>query len=111
MVLSASSESIYQTKQNRARGSSIRHRSQRSSSRRNKENGSGSFRRKNSSKKAITENVFTLKFQNNSVIDSAQNRTQVVSYGDIPMVFNMKNLHSIQTEQEHSSRDQNFPSI
>lgn len=58
--LSASSESIYQTKHGRSRGS-LRHRPHRTSSRRNKENGSGSFRRKNSFKKtnvlAITENV------------------------------------------------------
>lgn len=58
--LSASSESIYQTKHGRGRGS-FRHRPHRTSSRRNKENGSGSFRRKNSFKKsnvlAITENV------------------------------------------------------
>lgn len=58
--LSASSESIYQTKHGRGRGS-LRHRPHRTSSRRNKENGSGSFRRKNSFKKsnvlAITENV------------------------------------------------------
>lgn len=58
--LSASSESIYQTKHGRGRGS-LRHRPHRTSSRRNKENGSGSFRRKNSFKKsnvlAVTENV------------------------------------------------------
>lgn len=60
--LSASSESIYQTKQNRSRGNSIRHRPHRVSSRRNKENGSGSFRKKNSLKKsnAFNDNVKSL---------------------------------------------------
>lgn len=110
--LSASSESIYQTKYNRSRGNSIRHRPHRTSSRRNKENGSGGFRRKNSFKKPsvliINENVNKLNctvnnnisesnsnlnvdkvlkvnFQNSSpIMDSSQNKSQIVSFGEMP---------------------------
>lgn len=112
--LSASSESIYQAKYSRSRGSSIRHRSHRTSSRRNKENGSGSFRRKSSFKKSsvlvITENVKKLNctvnassmgsnstlnggkvlkvnFHNSGpMMDNAQNKTHTVTFSEMPIV-------------------------
>lgn len=68
--LSASSESIYQTKSNRSRGNSIRHRSHRISSRRNKENGSGSCRRKNSFRKSGTNNESVKNLSNTIKISS-----------------------------------------
>lgn len=124
--LSASSESIYQIKYNRNRGNSIRHRSHRVSSRRNKENGSGSFRRKNSLKKANTSNdnaktlsssnngangdkILKVNFQNNSpLIDSAQNKSHVVSFGEMPTVVKVtpktKSQLSIPMEQTYSRK-------
>ncbi|XP_031640026.1 unconventional myosin-IXa isoform X2 [Contarinia nasturtii] len=99
--LSASSESIYQTKSSRSRGNSIRHRPHRVSSRRNKENGSGS--RRNRIQLAINDSVKNLgntpkntsgnssgtnddkilkvNFENNSpIMDRTQNKTHVVSF-------------------------------
>lgn len=100
VALSASSESIYQTKSSRSRGNSIRHRPHRVSSRRNKENGSSS-RRKPSLKKTNTlaindsvknlgntansgsndDKILKVNFENNSpIMDRTQNKTHVVSF-------------------------------
>lgn len=124
--LSASSESIYQIKYNRNRGNSIRHRPHRVSSRRNKENGSGSFRRKNSLKKANATNdnaknlsssnngangdkILKVNFQNKSaLIDSTQNKSHVVSFGEMPTVVKVtpktKSQISIPMEQSYSRK-------
>lgn len=131
--LSASSESIYQTKHSRSRGSSIRHRQHRVSSRRNKENGSGSVRRKNSSKKSntllVVDNVKSLNCNNSSSSnngsnddkilkvsfprnESTQSKSHVVSFGDMPIVVKTipttKDHQSVMMEQEDTLRDQSY---
>lgn len=136
--LSASSESIYQTKYSRSRGNSIRHRPHRTSSRRNKENGSSGFRRKNSFKKPnvliINENVKKLNctvnnnisesnsnlnvdkvlkvnFQNCSP-ESSQNKSHLVSFGEMPALLKVtsasKGHHTILLEQDRLQNQSYF---
>lgn len=125
--LSASSESIYQSRHSRSRGSSIRHRPHRVSSRRNKENGSGSFRRKNSFKKSNAlictiggnnssnsnngtndDKILKVSFQNSSPKGSSQIKSNAVSLV-VKMISASKAHHSVlMMEQEQPQPEQSF---
>lgn len=111
--LSASSESIYQTKYTRSRGNSTRHHPHRISSRRNKENGSSSgiFRNGKSSNnvkilKSGIENLSktdsnTLKVnlnhpvEDSDLIESSSNKSRMVSFGETPIIVKMSSKTSV----------------
>lgn len=109
--LSASSESIYQAKYSRSRGSSIRHRPHRTSSRRNKENGSGSFRRKNSFKKSsvlvITENVKKLNCTVNSSSGGGGGSNTALN-GDKILKVNFQNSSPMMENAQNKSHTVTF---
>lgn len=111
--LSASSESIYQTKFTRSRGNSTRHHPHRVSSRRNKENGSsGSFRKSNSSsikKQSQNGNDKNANSNGNSssnILKSNHNKSiedgvrihgsksRIVSFGETPIVVKVHTSNS-----------------
>lgn len=101
--LSASSESIYQSKFFRSRGNSTRHHPHRMSSRRNKENGSssGSFRKSRASSRKqksskdnpncnSKENI--LKTNHSNPMDrNLRDETHIVSFSETPIVVKVTN--------------------
>lgn len=117
--LSASSESIYQTKYTRSRGNSTRHHPHRMSSRRNKENGSSSGiirngKSSNNSKKQKigNENLSKTKNSDNNgsktslkvnlnhpVEDSelilSSNKPRIVSFGEKPIIVKVDSRTSV----------------
>lgn len=118
--LSASSESIYQTKYTRSRGNSTRHHPHRISSRRNKENGSSSGLLRNGKssnnvkkQKSPNENLSkshgsdnngsnnTLKVNHNHPVDdteliqSSNNKSRIVSFGDTPIIVKVSSKTNV----------------
>lgn len=124
--LSASSESIYQTKYTRSRGSSTRHHPHRVSTRRNKENGSSGFfkngKTSNSTKKlkignenlsicSNSDNITTLMVNHTHPGEANEHvqsntKSRIVSFGETPIIVKMSNKSSVYHIPFGEQRDQ-----